>query len=434
MTTDGYTLAPVETTLPNGLRVVVTPMPYARSTSISVYVGAGSRYEATEADAGLSHFLEHLCFKGTRRRPRPLDISMEIDAIGGNINAATNRELTVYYAKVTPEFLERASDVIADMLRESTLPPAEIERERGVIIEELAAVEDSPSEQAGLLLDGLLWPDQPHGRDVGGTEASVEAMPPQRIVEYYRRQYVANATVVSIAGAVMPEAALDFVRRHYGDWPAGEPLPWVRDRPVPSGTRRGTRVGVLEKDSEQAHIAIGMRGVASADDDRYALDLLSIVLGEGMSSRLFSRLREELGLCYDIHSYMSTLLDTGMFGIYAGVDPANATETVREVARELARSLRSVTADELARAKAVSRSRTQLRLEDTRSVSAMYGSLAVLGLPLRTPEEALARSQAVTLDDVRRVAERVIREEALQLAIVGPVDGDPLDNALSLGA
>ena len=434
MTTDGYTLAPVETTLANGLRVVVTPMPYARSTSISVYMGAGSRYEATEADAGLSHFLEHLCFKGTRRRPHPLDISMEIDAIGGNINAATNRELTVYYAKVTPEFLERASDVIADMLRESTLPPAEIERERGVIIEELAAVEDSPSEQAGLLLDGLLWPDQPHGRDVGGTEASVEAMPPRRIVEYYRRQYVANATVVSIAGAVTPEAAIDFVRRHYEEWPAGDPLPWVRDRPVPPGAPRGTRVGVLEKDSEQAHIAIGMRGVASADDDRYALDLLSIVLGEGMSSRLFSRLREELGLCYDIHSYMSTMLDTGMFGVYAGVDPKNAVEVMREIGRELAKALSPIEAAELDRAKAVARSRQTLRLEDTRSVSALYGSLAILGLPRRTPEEALARTAAVTLDDVQRVAARVIREEQLVAGIVGPVAGVPIDGALTLGA
>lgn len=430
MATDAFTLAPVEHTLPNGLRLLVTPMPYARSVSISVYFAAGSRYEPAEADAGLSHFLEHLCFKGTVRRPKPLDISVELDAIGGNINAATNRELTVYYAKVTPEHLEQATDVLADMLKNSTLVDPEIERERGVILEELAAVEDSPTEQVGVLLEEQLWPGQPHGRDVAGTERSVSEMPNPRIVDYYHRQYVPNATVVSLAGAISTEAALDLVQRHFSDWQPGTPFDWVRHAEEP----RGPRVHLLEKDTEQAHVAVGMRGLCSSDEDRYALDLFSIILGEGMSSRLFSRLREDLGLCYDIHSYMSTLLDTGMFGIYAGVDPDNTAEAVREIARELARSLGPVDPGELARAKAVSRSRTQLRLEDTRSVSAMYGSLAVLGLPLRTPEEALARSQAVTVDDVSRVAARVVTEGGLHLAVVGPVEHDPLDRAFSLGA
>jgi predicted Zn-dependent peptidase len=314
------------------------------------------------------------------------------------------------------------------MLRSSTLPPEEIERERGVIMEELAAVEDSPSEQVGLLLDGQLWPGQPHGRDVGGTEASVEAMPQPRIVDYYREQYVANTTVVSIAGAIKPETAIKCVRAHYGDWEKGTPRPWVRDL----NAARGPRVALLEKDSEQAHIAIGMRGVSSSDDDRYALDLLSIVLGEGMSSRLFARLREELGLCYDIHSFMSTLLDTGMFGVYAGVDPEHTVETVREIGRELTKVLRPIEAAELDRAKAVARSRSMLRLEDTRSVSAMYGSQTILGLPRRLPEEAMAITAAVTLDDVQRVAQRIIREDALLLGVVGPAAGDALEGVLTL--
>ena len=197
-------------------------------------------------------------------------------------------------------------------------------------------------------------------------------------------------------------------------------------------SERGPRLAILEKDTEQAHIAIGMRGVASNDDDRYALDLLSIVLGEGMSSRLFARLREELGLCYDIHSYMSTLLDTGMFGVYAGVDPKHTVETVREIGRELAKALRPIEASELERAKAVARSRAMLRLEDTRSVSALFGSLAILDLPMRTPEEAMARTASVTLDDIQRVASRVIREEELLIGVVGPVKGDALEGALTL--
>ena len=184
MATDAFTLAPVTHTLSNGLRLLVTPMPYARSVSISVYFAAGSRYEPAEADAGLSHFLEHLCFKGTVRRPKPLDISMELDAIGGNINAATNRELTVYYAKVTPEHTRRALDVLGDMLRHSLYVPAEVERERNVILEELAAVEDSPDELAALALDGLLWPGQPHGRDIAGSAETVGAISLERLTGY----------------------------------------------------------------------------------------------------------------------------------------------------------------------------------------------------------------------------------------------------------
>jgi predicted Zn-dependent peptidase len=421
---------PILTTLDSGLRVLVTPMPFARSVSVSMYVAAGSRYEAREDEAGLSHFLEHLCFKGTERRPRPIDISMEIDAIGGHINAATNRELTVYYAKVTPEHLDRALDVLADMLRNSTLLPPEIERERGVILEELAAVEDSPPEQVGVLLDEMLWPGQPHGRDIGGTETSVMEMPRDAIVDYYRSQYVPNGTVVSIAGAIEPDHAVELCDQLFDDWRPGSPIAWTRHREEP----HGPRVQVITKETEQAHLSIGMRAIDAHDEDRYALDLLSIILGEGMSSRLFERLREELGLCYDIHSYMTTLLDTGMFGVYAGVDPSHAVEAVVEVSRELARAVEPVREDELERAKAVARSRTQLRMEDTRAVSALYGSQTILELPRRTPEDTLARSQAVTIEDIQRVASRVIRNETLQLAVVGPLRDGDIASALDLDA
>lgn len=419
--------SPQITTLANGLRLLVTPMPYARSVAASIYVAAGSRYEATPEEGGLSHFLEHLLFKGTERRPKPLDISMEIDRIGGNINAATDRELTVYYAKVTPEYLGGALDIMGDMLRNSLLPEHEIERERDVIIEELAAVEDSPTEQVGVLLDETLWPGQPHGRDIAGTEESVEALSPEAIRAYYRRQYVPNATVISIAGAVDPAEVREMVGRGFEDWRRGDPLPWV-----PNQRSTGSPVlTVHDKDTEQVHLSLGLHGLASDDEDRYALDLLSVILGEGMSSRLFARLREELALCYDIHSYISTLRDCGMFGVYAGVDPERAVEAAREIAKELARACRPVGADELARAKAVTRSRTQLRMEDTRSISALYGSQAILNLPLRTPEETMARSAAVTVEDAERVALRVMRDSALHVAAVGPVDGAALEAAVT---
>jgi len=326
--------------------------------------------------------------------------------------------------------VSQAIDLLADLLRNSVLIDEEIERERGVILEELAAVDDSPSEQVGVLLDEMLWPGQPHGRDIAGTEASVTAMPNDRIREYYRRQYVPNATVVSLAGAIDVGEGLALVERHFGDWQPGTPLSLIPHHDEP----RGPLVQTIEKDLEQIHVSIGMRAVSMHDDARYALDLLSIVLGEGMSSRLFSRLREDLGLCYDIHSYMATLTDTGMFGVYSGVDPERILQAVTEMGRELRKVQAPITADELERAKAVARSRTQLRLEDTRAVSALYGSQLILEMPLRTPEEALAISAAVSLDQVTEVARRVIVPESWHLAAVGPVDAGDLERALGCSA
>lgn len=408
--------APTLTTLQNGLTLVVTPLPFARSVSVTFFLRAGSRYEEG-ASAGLSHFCEHLCFKGTERRPRPADLSSEIDAIGGSINATTDRELTSYYAKVTPDYLERALDVLSDMLRCSLYRDAEIERERDVILEELAAVQDAPDELAGVLLDGLLWPGQPLGRDIAGTPESVRSVAAGRLRAYYRTQYVANAAVLSIAGAVDAGRARELAERFVGDWEPGAPADWIRADAAPV---EGARLRLRTKATEQAHIALGMPGLSLADPDRYALGLLSAVLGEGMSSRLFVRLREELALCYDVHSSVAFLTDTGSLGVYAGVDRARTGEALSAIVRELQRVREPVDAEELARAKTLVRSRIQLRLEDTRAVSARYGALAALGLGLLTPEETIARYEAVTAADLQRVAERVVRDSELRLAVVAP--------------
>ena len=423
---------PQVVTLANGLRIALTALPHARSVAISAYVEAGPRYEAEDADAGLSHFVEHLCFKGTARRPDPRRIAAEIDGLGGTVNAATDRELTVYYARVTPDRFAEALDLIADMLRGSRFREEEIERERGVILEELAAVEDAPDEQAGVLLDGLLWPGEPLGRDIAGTPASIRALSGERLCGYYRRQYAARGVALSIAGALPPERARTLAERAAAGWPAGDPADWRRAGAPPSGP--GLRL--LDKETEQAHLALGVRGLAADDPDRHALGLLSIVLGEGMSSRLFARLREELGLCYDVHSATAYLRDTGALSVHASVDPGAAAEAVREIASALARIREPVGADELARAKQLVRARIALQLEDTRAVSAWYGSRLALGLPLREPEEAIASFEAVTAADAERVARRLLRTERLQLAAVGPLaDAAPaIEAALRLEA
>ena len=420
---------PQVSTLDNGLQLVLTELPHARSVSISIYLRAGQRYEAAPEDAGISHFVEHLCFKGTERRPGPRLVAAEIDSLGGSFNAATDRELTVYYGKVTPDRFPEALDLLVDMLRGSQCRDEEIERERGVILEELAAVEDAPDEHASVLLDGLLWPGEPLGRDIAGAPRSIGALSGERLRGYYRSQYVANAVVVSIAGALPAAEARERAANAVADWPAGEPAGWV----PAGGQPPGPLLRLLEKETEQAHLGLGLRGLDSRDEDRHALALLSIVLGEGMSSRLFIRLREELGLCYDVHSSAAYLRDTGAFSVHAGVDPTNAAETVREIVAALACLRSPIEAAELARAKQLVRSRIQLQLEDTRSVSAWHGSRLALGLPLRQPEEAIAGFERVTLEDVERVARRLVRGDRLQLAVVGPIaDASVLEDALQL--
>ncbi len=420
---------PQVSTLDNGLQLVLTELPYARSVSISIYLRAGQRYEAAPEDAGISHFVEHLCFKGTERRPGPRLVAAEIDSLGGSFNAATDRELTVYYGKVTPDRFPEALDLLVDMLRGSQCRDEEIERERGVILEELAAVEDAPDEHASVLLDGLLWPGEPLGRDIAGAPRSIDALSGERLRGYYRSQYVANAVVISIAGALPTAEARERAANAVADWPAGEPAGWV----PAGGQPPGPLLRLLEKETEQAHLGLGLRGLDSRDEDRHALALLSIVLGEGMSSRLFIRLREELGLCYDVHSSAAYLRDTGAFSVHAGVDPTNAAETVREIVAALACLRSPIEAAELARAKQLVRSRIQLQLEDTRSVSAWHGSRLALGLPLRQPEEAIAGFERVTLEDVERVARRLVRADRLQLAVVGPIaDASVLEDALQL--
>ncbi len=411
--------------LPSGLQLLLTPIAHAKSVGISIYLRAGSRYEEHVETGGVSHFLEHLCFKGTARRPTPRDISFEIDALGGTINASTHREMTVYYAKVTEEFMEPTVDLLVDMVRHSICRSEEVERERGVILEELAAVEDSPGEQATLLLDSLIWPDQPHGRDIAGTEQSVKAITREQVVAAYRRQYVASSVVISIAGAIDPSDVAALIDRVADGWEQGSPDPWLAN-----DGDAGARSGLLSKETGQAHIALGMPGCGSHDEQRYALDLLSICLGEGMSSRLFLRLREDLGLCYDIHTYAAQLLDTGMFGVYAGVDPEHTIEALGEIRRELDRIREPVDGAELERAQAVVRSRIQLRMEDTRAVSGWYGSQATLGLPMRTPEDTLARYLRQTVSDLQAAAERYVQPEQAHVAIVGPFEAAaPLEAA-----
>lgn len=408
------------TTLDNGLRIVTAPMAGTRSVSVSIYVGAGSRYE-TDPEAGLSHLLEHLLFKGTTKRPSAQLISELIDGVGGAMNAGTDRELTVYYAKVARPHFDRAADVLTDMVRNALNAPEEVEKERKVVIEELAAVADAPAQIVDLLLDATIWPGQPLGRDVGGTEESVKALTRNEADAYMRRQYVPNNMVVAVAGAIDHDEVVAAVDLALGDMPTGRPSTWypaVNDQHEP-------RLAVQYKPTEQAHIELAVHSCHSTHPDRFATDLISVILGEGMSSRLFMELREKRALCYDVHSFASHYKDAGSFAVYAGVDPTKAVEALTALLSEMVR-LRDegVLEDELTKAKELSKGRLLLRLEDTRAVSGWLGGQEILNGEIKTPDEIVERIDAVTLDDIGRVANGIMRNEQLSVAVVGPFRSD----------
>ncbi len=408
-------------TLPNGLRVITSEMPQTRSATVSVYVGAGSRYER-DPEAGLSHFLEHMLFKGASRRPSAQDIAEAVESAGGVHNAATDRELTVYYAKTPDWAAPEAIDILADMVTAPEMDPFELEKERMVILEELAGVEDSPGELAGILADETLWPDQPLGRNIGGAVETARALPLEAVNRYFRAQYVPSNLVLSVAGNITHEAVVEAAERWLGSAPVGEPEGWL---PVqPRGDR--PRIAVRTKATEQAHLCLTYPALPLGHDDQYAAGLLSALLGEGMSSRLFLELREERALVYDVHSYLSEYRDAGAFTVYAGCDPDNARLTLEVARAEIERFLRDITDEELTKGKRMAAGRIQLRMEGTRAVAAWIGGQALVLDEVLTVDEVVALIETVTLDDLRRVGRDLLAAEDATIAAVGPFEDDSL--------
>jgi predicted Zn-dependent peptidase len=407
-----------KTTLANGLRILTGPMPHTYSVAIAIYLGAGSRYERKE-EAGLSHFVEHLCFKGSHKRPTAKDISEAIDGVGGLLNGVTDRELTCYHCKVASPHFPLALDVLVDMIRAPRFEPSEVDKERRVILEELAMIADTPSQLVDLLMDKALWADQPLGWDVAGTEESVRAIDRQMALDYCSRQYVPSNTVVSVAGNVDHRQVVEEVARFWSDCPPGSPSSWY-----PATDGRGPRCALRYKKSEQAHLCLAVRGLSLQHPDRHALALLSVILGETMSSRLFLELRERQGLVYDVHSYVSHFLDAGAFTVYAGVDPANTVDALKVILGELVRLRDGVEEEELIKAKELSKGRLLLRLEDTRNVAGWLGAQELLLGEVRTPDRVVELVEAVTVDDVRRVARGLLVNDRLHMALVGPFRSD----------
>ena len=401
--------------LSNGLRIITSAMPHTRSVTLGFLVGGGSRYES-DLEAGAFHFVEHLCFKGTPSRPTPRMVSETMDRVGGLMNATTAREVTTYWCKVARPHFDIAADLIVDMVRNPLFDPAELEKERGVILEELAASRDHPDSRAGLLIDQTMWPNQPLGRDVGGTTESVRALTRDAMLRLVNHQYVPSNAVISVAGNIDHDEIVDCFERSMGDWPAGEPLDWypaLVDQQAP-------RFNVEFRKSEQAHVCLGFHGVPAEHPRRYAYDLLSSVLGEGMSSRLFLELREERGLAYEAHSSTAHYRDAGAMEVYAAVDPRNAALALETILAELAKLKDGVPEDELHKAKEYAKGRMLMRMEDTRNVALWLGSQRLMREQVLNVDDVVARVDAVSPEDLQLAAREMLVPSNLNLAIVGP--------------
>lgn len=417
-----------KTTLDNGLRVISQNMPHTRSVSICIFTGTGSRYEA-ESQAGISHFIEHLMFKGTPRRPTSRDISVAVEGVGGIINAGTDKELTVYWCKTAQPHFPLALDVLSDMLLHSKFELDDIESERRVIIEEIHLEKDSPSYLVSLLIDGLLWPGHPLGRDIAGDKESVADISQKMILDYLGQHYLSTNTVVSIAGAVEHQEMVNSVNQALGGWTIRQPAPGYRaykEKPFP-------RLKIESKETEQAHLCLGLSGLPLLHPQRFTLDLLNVILGEGMSSRLFTEIRDRLGLAYSIHSYVDHFLDTGAITIYAGVEPKNTQVAIKAILEQLDRLKQPVPQNELAKAKELAKGRLLLRMEDSRSVAGWIGGQEILAKRVLTVDQVTSIIDAITAHEIEELAQELLVEGQLRLAVVGPVaEDEPLDKLLKL--
>jgi len=412
--------------LPNGLRLVMAPMPHVYSATAVVYVGTGSRYERP-AEAGSSHLIEHMLFKGTERRPTAQEISETIERLGGSLNASTDKETTAYWVKVPGEDVSTAIDLLGDMLLHSVIDAAEVRKEKRVVIEELGMAMDAPQDWIHTLVEEAIWPGEALGRDVAGTRESVVKLTRAGLVRYLTRHYTPHGAVISVAGRIDRDEALRLVEDAFGAWQGG---------PAPIHERGGyppdrPRVRLQQRDTEQANLCLALPGLAHGDPRRYAFDILNTILGGAMSSRLFVEVRERLGLAYDIHSYTERFDDTGMLVVYAGMDPDAATRVLREILRVLKR-LRDepIPIEELEKVKKGYRGRLVLGLEDTSSVASWCGGQELLYGAIDTPAEVLARVEVVTAEDVQGLAADLFHDEQLRLALIGPYDSEAMFDEL----
>jgi predicted Zn-dependent peptidase len=407
------------TTLPSGLRVITEQIPGQRSATIGVWVGVGSRDESPRLH-GCSHFLEHLLFKGTPERSA-LDISIALDAVGGEFNAFTAKEYTCFHARVLDQDLPLAVDVLGDMVTSSLLSAEDVDAERDVILDEIAMHDDDPDDVAHNLFASLAWGDSPLGRPIAGTAASIEAMTRDQIRRFYQRHYRPERMVVSVAGSVDHAQLVRLVRTAFSrrDFLAGTAEP-VAARQAAKARRTGVGVAEATRQFEQVNVVLGVNGLTRSDPRRFALGVLNAALGGGTSSRLFQEVREKRGLAYSVFSFASQHVDAGLVGVSVGCLPNKLDQVLEVVRAELAKiAEHGIDAEELARGKGQLKGGLVLGLEDSASRMTRLGKSELVDDELLGIDEVLARIDAVSLDDVRTLAATLFAQPEI-LAVVGP--------------
>lgn len=404
------------TTLPNGLKIVTTPIEGTKSVTVLCLVGAGSRYEHKGIN-GISHFLEHLFFKGAERYTNAAEVSSAIDAVGGDFNAFTGKEYAGYYVKLASHQKEIAFDVIGDMMLNATLDPKEIDKERGVILEEFNMYQDTPMYQVGWDFEKLLFGDQPMGWDQIGEKEIIKGLTRKQIMDYKQALYTPDNTIVSLAGHITEEDAKKLVEKYF---------PFAKEKrqlnPAPyQQVSTGEKVILQNKKTEQAHIIIGVEGVPARSDDNYVEKILSVILGGNMSSRMFLNVREAKGLSYYIRTTTDDYTDTGTLSTSAGIDLKRIDLAIAAILEEYKKIMEEkVSEEELKKAKEFMKGKIILRLEDSEEYAHLMGKQALLYSKIETMQEILKKIDAVSAEDVLRLSRQLLDEKNLRLALIGP--------------
>ena len=409
------------TRLPSGLTVVTDSMPHLQTASLGVWVGSGSRDEQPQ-EHGIAHLLEHMAFKGTGRRSAR-QIAEEIEAVGGDINAATSVETTAYYARVLKANMPLALDVLSDILANPTFDAAELAREQNVIVQEIGATEDAPDDLVFDFLQAIAFPDQPMGRPILGTPESVCGFKSQHLRGYLSRNYRGPDMVIAAAGAVEHGEVVAEAERHFAQFngPAA---------PAPLPARFGGGERLQARDLEQVHIAVALEGLPQRHPDLYSLQVFTNILGGGMSSRLFQEVREARGLCYAIYAYHAPYSDTGMFGLYAGTDASDTGELMRVVVDEIAAAASGITEEEVARAKAQMKAGLLMALESSGARAQQLASqIYAYGRPIPL-EEIVGRIDGVTVESARAAGTALLARARPAVAALGP--GKGLESAATI--
>ena len=414
-------------TYKNGLRVVTVPMKDNPTVTVLVLVGTGSDYEPKEIN-GISHFLEHMCFKGTIKRPSVQIIAHELDALGCQYNAFTGSEYTGYYAKGDPKNFKQIFDVVTDIYLNSTFPETEMEKEKGVIVEEINMYEDMPQANVQDLFTEVLYGDQPAGRSTLGTKENIYKMVRDNFIEYKKTHYVAENTVVIVAGNITSEEVYKEVGKYFKDVPESI----SGKKPKTKDSQINPQILLKFKETDQTHFVLGVRTFDVFDKRNTAIAMLSYVLGAGMSSRLFTKLREEMGVAYYVRASNQASLDHGAFQISAGVNNERIEEVIKEIIKECNLLIKEKISDkELEKVKSLVIGNTKMSLEATDDIANFYGGQELIKKEIKTLEEKIKEIKKVTKEDIQKMAKLIFKTKNLNLAVIGPYkDKSKFENIL----